>query len=143
MRLARVVILAVLLSFPYGCGGSSGSDSSSSGGSAGGGGGTGEGGGTPGSSYPAAAEDCVETINQYRASIGLAAYVRWTDAEACADDEARRDAEANQLLLGHKTPLMTQRYAHHYPESLREGVEALGRVDEKSITNLAQSPQDQ
>ena len=48
-----------------------------------------------------------------------------------------------QLLLGHKTPLMTQRYAHHYPESLREGVEALGRVDEKSITNLAQSPQDQ
>ena len=32
-----------------------------------------------------------------------------------------------QLLLGHKTPLMTQRYAHHYPESLREGVEALGR----------------
>jgi integrase len=48
-----------------------------------------------------------------------------------------------QLLLGHKTPLMTQRYAHHYPESLREGVEALGRVDEKSITNLAQSPQAQ
>jgi len=25
-----------------------------------------------------------------------------------------------QLLLGHKTPLMTQRYAHHYPESGRE-----------------------
>ena len=48
-----------------------------------------------------------------------------------------------QLLLGHKTPLMTQRYAHHYPESLREGVEALGQVDEKSITILAQSPQSQ
>ncbi len=30
-----------------------------------------------------------------------------------------------QLLLGHKTPLMTQRYAHHYPESLREAVEIL------------------
>jgi integrase len=30
-----------------------------------------------------------------------------------------------QLLLGHKTPLMTQRYAHHYPESLRSGVELL------------------
>ena len=30
-----------------------------------------------------------------------------------------------QLLLGHKSPIMTQRYAHHYPESLREGVDAL------------------
>jgi integrase len=30
-----------------------------------------------------------------------------------------------QPLLGHKTPLMTQRYAHHYPESLRSGVELL------------------
>ncbi|MDH4079552.1 MAG: tyrosine-type recombinase/integrase [Nitrospira sp.] len=30
-----------------------------------------------------------------------------------------------QRLLGHKSPIMTQRYAHHYPESLREGVEAL------------------
>ena len=30
-----------------------------------------------------------------------------------------------QRLLGHKSPIMTQRYAHHYPESLRDGVEAL------------------
>ena len=30
-----------------------------------------------------------------------------------------------QLLLGHKTGTMTQRYAHHCPESLREGVRAL------------------
>ena len=30
-----------------------------------------------------------------------------------------------QRLLGHKTGLMTQRYAHHCPESLREGVRAL------------------
>jgi integrase-like protein len=30
-----------------------------------------------------------------------------------------------QCLLGHKSPIMTQRYAHHYPESLREGVEML------------------
>ena len=30
-----------------------------------------------------------------------------------------------QCLLGHKSPIMTQRYAHHYPESLREGVEIL------------------
>ncbi|HKP00990.1 MAG TPA: tyrosine-type recombinase/integrase, partial [Nitrospiraceae bacterium] len=30
-----------------------------------------------------------------------------------------------QRLLGHKSPMMTQRYAHHYPESLRDGVEIL------------------
>jgi integrase len=42
-----------------------------------------------------------------------------------------------QRLLGHKSPMMTQRYAHHYPESLREGVEALesGRL---VSTKLAQ-----
>jgi integrase len=32
-----------------------------------------------------------------------------------------------QHLLGHKSPIMTQRYAHHYPESLRDGVEILDR----------------
>jgi len=42
-----------------------------------------------------------------------------------------------QRLLGAQFPIMTQRYAHHYPESLRDGVEALdaGRADS---TNLAQ-----
>jgi hypothetical protein len=30
-----------------------------------------------------------------------------------------------QRLLGHKTTHMTQRYAHHSPESLREGVKIL------------------
>jgi len=96
MRFAKFLILAMLLSFPYGCGGSSGSGSSSSGGSGGGGAGTGGGGGTTGSSYPAAAEDCVEIINQYRASINLPPFSRWTDAEACADNEAKRDSEINQ-----------------------------------------------
>lgn len=41
-----------------------------------------------------------------------------------------------QWILGHKSPIMTQRYAHHYPESLRNGVEVLdvGRaVSTKSI----------
>jgi integrase len=33
-----------------------------------------------------------------------------------------------QRLLGHKSPIMTQRYAHHYPESLRDGVEVLDRI---------------
>ncbi|HSL03374.1 MAG TPA: tyrosine-type recombinase/integrase [Nitrospiraceae bacterium] len=40
-----------------------------------------------------------------------------------------------QRLLGHKSPIMTQRYAHHYPESLRAGVEILDRVG----THLVQS----
>lgn len=40
-----------------------------------------------------------------------------------------------QRLLGHKTPTMTQRYAHHSPESLRDGVRVLeqrarGRVSQ-------------
>ena len=45
-----------------------------------------------------------------------------------------------QCLLGHKSPIMTQRYAHHYPESLREGVEMLEkyRLASTGGTNLAQ-----
>jgi integrase len=42
-----------------------------------------------------------------------------------------------QRLLGHKSPIMTQRYAHHYPESLRDGVEILD-AGPKISTNLAQ-----
>jgi len=34
---------------------------------------------------------------------------------------------------------MVIRYAHHYPESLRSGVETLDKVREKISTNLAQS----
>lgn len=33
-----------------------------------------------------------------------------------------------QRLLGHKSPVMTQRYAHHSPESLRDGVAVLDRL---------------
>lgn len=40
-----------------------------------------------------------------------------------------------QKLLRHKSPVMTQRYAHHYSESLRDGVEVLDKIS----TNLAQS----
>jgi len=41
-----------------------------------------------------------------------------------------------QRLLGHKSPIMTQRYPHHYPESLREGVDAL-EAGRRISTNLA------
>jgi hypothetical protein len=44
-----------------------------------------------------------------------------------------------QRRLGHKTGLMTQRYAHHSPESLRDGVRGLEDPrPEKVSTNLAQ-----
>ena len=43
-----------------------------------------------------------------------------------------------QRLLGHKSPIMTQRNAHHNPESLRDGVEAL-EVGRSVSTNLAQA----
>ena len=33
-----------------------------------------------------------------------------------------------QKLMRHKSPMMTRRYAHHYPESLRDGVETLDRI---------------
>lgn len=36
-------------------------------------------------------------------------------------------------ILGHKDIRMTQRYSHHYPESLRDGVEILDKIS----TNLA------
>ena len=42
-----------------------------------------------------------------------------------------------QLLLGHKTWIMTQRYAHHCPESLRDGVRALEKLPAIG-TNLPQ-----
>lgn len=37
------------------------------------------------------AQLCVDTINMYRASLGLPAYARWKDAEGCSDGEARSD----------------------------------------------------
>lgn len=40
-----------------------------------------------------------------------------------------------QKLMRHKSPIMTQRYAHHYSESLRDGVDTLDRI----ITFLSQS----
>jgi integrase len=40
-----------------------------------------------------------------------------------------------QKLMRHKSPVMTQRYAHHCAESLRDGVDVLDKIS----TNLAQS----
>lgn len=43
-----------------------------------------------------AAEICVATINQYRKTKGLPPYARWTDAEVCADGEAKSDASTGR-----------------------------------------------
>ena len=37
---------------------------------------------------------CVDTINQYRASLGLPAYQRWTPEESCADGQAKSDSQS-------------------------------------------------
>jgi hypothetical protein len=36
-------------------------------------------------------QDCVDKINQYRATLALPPYQRWTEAESCADGEAADD----------------------------------------------------
>jgi hypothetical protein len=46
------------------------------------------------SAASAAAQVCVDTINQYRATLGLAPLARWSDAEACASGQARSDSES-------------------------------------------------
>ena len=43
-----------------------------------------------------AAQLCVDTINQHRASIGLGPLERWADAEGCSDGEAASDAQTGQ-----------------------------------------------
>ena len=44
------------------------------------------------------------------------------------EDPIRKDLHKIQKLLGHKTPIMTQRYAHHDIESLRDAVEILDKA---------------
>lgn len=38
---------------------------------------------------------CVDTINAYRATLGLPPYARWSSAEPCADGQAASDGAAN------------------------------------------------
>jgi hypothetical protein len=51
-------------------------------------------------STPAAANDpvqlCVDTINGYRASIGLPPYARWTANETCVDGQGLSDSQTGQ-----------------------------------------------
>jgi hypothetical protein len=37
---------------------------------------------------------CVDTINHYRATLGLAPYQRWVEKEVCASDQATQDSQS-------------------------------------------------
>jgi hypothetical protein len=41
-----------------------------------------------------AAQACVDRINEYRSSLGLPAYARWSREESCADDQAASDSQS-------------------------------------------------
>jgi hypothetical protein len=47
-----------------------------------------------GSGSADAAQLCVDTINQLRATLNLPAYERWTDGEDCAGQEAEMDSQS-------------------------------------------------
>src|SRR5262245_50202541 len=49
-------------------------------------------GGAGGGSMAGAEQLCVDTINQYRATLGLSPYERWTGAELCADGQSQSDS---------------------------------------------------
>lgn len=50
--------------------------------------------------------------------------------------QAGRDLYEVQKLLGHKSPSMTQRYAHHWPESLRHAVEVLDSTKTGTVQRI-------
>ncbi len=52
--------------------------------------------------------------------------------------QAGVDIYTVQKLGRWKNISMVMRYAHHYPESLRKGIEVLNWINQKSITNLSQ-----
>jgi len=49
-------------------------------------------GGAGGGSTAGAEQLCVDTINQYRATLNLPPYERWTMAELCADGQSQSDS---------------------------------------------------
>ena len=50
----------------------------------------------PSDKYGVARVTCVDEINRYRATMGLAPYAGWTSAGACADDESKSDSESGK-----------------------------------------------
>lgn len=52
--------------------------------------------GNPKNPSDAAAQICVDEINEYRASLSLPAYARWTEQELCSNGEAESDSGSGQ-----------------------------------------------
>lgn len=75
--------------------GSGGTQGGSGGGTQGGSGGGTQGGsgGTSSDPLDAARQACVDRINELRATKGLPPFVRWTEKEACADQQATTDEQ--------------------------------------------------
>lgn len=91
-------LVPVFLALSVGCssgstgslnGGSSGGSSSGSSGASSGGSGS-----SSGSGGGDATQVCVDTINEYRKSIGLPAYARWSTGESCVDGQAQADSQS-------------------------------------------------
>ena len=55
---------------------------------------TNDGGGGGDAGDGSAEQLCVDTINQYRATLGLPAYQRWSAEESCADGQAQSDSQS-------------------------------------------------
>ncbi len=85
----RRVPLALALLLLAGCAG--GDDAASTDGTSGTASSTSAATGDPNDPFDAARQLCVDTINMYRATLGLPAYKRWVDAESCSDEEAASD----------------------------------------------------
>jgi hypothetical protein len=46
--------------------------------------------------YSTFRQQCINTVNQFRATLNLPALQRWTEQESCVDGEAKGDSEKNQ-----------------------------------------------
>ncbi|WP_437795251.1 CAP domain-containing protein [Sorangium sp. So ce693] len=74
--------------------GAGGSATAGTGGSSGEGSGSGAGGS---GGATGAAQLCVDTINEHRATLGLPPLARWVEAESCSDEEAESDGNTGEF----------------------------------------------
>lgn len=88
MRPIPLLLALALAPLNLGCGSTGGEGSGGAGGTTSSTSSTSSG-GTP---FDAAADLCVKTINDYRATLSLPPYARWTDAETCSGQEAQSDS---------------------------------------------------
>lgn len=80
----RVVLIGATIAGAAGCSSSEGHEPAPGGSS------------IPADAIDAARQACVDRINAYRATEGKPPYERWLEGEACADEQARIDAQQNE-----------------------------------------------